>query len=275
MQHRESNNLIYPKPTNACGQVAKSRLGLMSALILIAFIVLAIWIQRVNPLVLTDDGRAQLESVFTSSRLKPWDLIGTIAYAVYGFLTAKRLQYGLWGAFILTLLPAVGGGVVRDLLIGGERLPLFIFNDPSYLIAILAVLFVGVSVRPKWPSKLLIVADSIGLATFAVIGTRVALLAELPWYWWPISAALTCTGGGILMDVITAHEPKVFTGEPYEEIAYGGGFLLTILWFLQNQFFGRDALILMPILVAWLSMFSLRLLVVRKGWRSWRLTNDS
>jgi NitT/TauT family transport system substrate-binding protein len=57
------------------------------------------------------------------------DLIGTAAFGFAGFLRAQQRRYDLWGALILTLLPAIGGGTLRDLLLGGERYPPFIFKE--------------------------------------------------------------------------------------------------------------------------------------------------
>src|SRR5690606_29895176 len=73
-------------------------------------------------------------------------LIGTANFALAGFMRARQRHYDLWGAFVLTLLPAAGGGILRDLLIGGDRHPPFIFKDPAYIFVILSALAFGVLV---------------------------------------------------------------------------------------------------------------------------------
>lgn len=252
-------------------------LPLLAALALLALLLLVhLW----RPEVLGPAGREHLQQLASSGRYRHWDLIGSAAFALYGFLTALQRRYDLWGGFVLTLLPTVGGGVIRDLLIGTERFPLLLFSDPTHLGLVLTVLLLGAvgsrwfsarDLQSGWPARLLLLADSIGLASFAVIGTRVALLADLPWYWLPFSAAVSCTGGGCLMDIVTGREPRTFQGEPYEEIAMLGSLLLIVLWC------GADALqpaiwpitVAMP--VAWLVMLLARLWVVRCGRRSWRL----
>jgi uncharacterized membrane protein YeiH len=215
-----------------------------------------------------------------SRRYLHLDVMGTMAFAIAGFLRAVERRYDLWGAFVLTLLPAVGGGVIRDLLIGGERLPLGLLQDPLPLVLVLAVLLLGTTLSrlisprqlaaPIW-SRLLTVFDSIGLASFAVIGTRVASLAQLSWWWLPVAAALTCSGGGVLMDVVSGREPRSFQGEPYEELAILGSLVLILLW----SFAGRLEPLTWPVTAAmacsWWLVFLSRLLVVRLGWRSWRL----
>ena len=114
-------------------------------------------------------------------------------------------------------------------------------------------------------------ADGIGLASFAVIGTRVALLADLPWYWLPFSAAVSCTGGGTLMDIATGREPRTFQGEPYEEIALLGSLLLLVLWAVLDRVLPGAVAVMAAMPVAWLAMLLARLLVVQRRWRSWRL----
>lgn len=249
----------------------------LAALALLALLLLVhLW----RPEVLGPAGREHLQQLASSGRYRHWDLIGSAAFALYGFLTALQRRYDLWGGFVLTLLPTVGGGVIRDLLIGAERFPLLLFRDPTHLGLVLTVLLAGAigsrwfsadDLQRGWPARLLLLADSIGLASFAVIGTRVALLADLPWYWLPFSAAVSCTGGGCLMDIVTGREPRTFQGEPYEEIAVLGSLLLIVLWC------GADALqpatwpITAAMPVAWLAMLLARLWVVQRRWRSWRL----
>jgi NitT/TauT family transport system substrate-binding protein len=225
-------------------------------------------------------GLDHLQRLAESRRYLHLYVMGTIAFAIAGFLRAVERRYDIWGAFVLTLLPAVGGGVIRDLLIGGERLPLGLLQDPLPLVLVLAVVLLGTTLSrlisprqlaaPIW-GRLLTVFDSIGLASFAVIGTRVALLAQLSWWWLPVAAALTCSGGGVLMDVVSGREPRSFQGEPYEELAILGSLVLVLLW----SFAGRLEPLTWPVTAAmacsWWLVFLSRLLVVGLGWRSWRL----
>jgi NitT/TauT family transport system substrate-binding protein len=252
---------------------------LRAAALLVA-LALLLGLLVVQPELLSPEGREHLRLLAESQRYRHWDLIGTIAFAVYGFSTAVQRRYDLWGAFVLTLLPAVGGGVLRDLLIGADRFPLLLFRDPTYLLVILAVVAIGALVTRRlgpgalqagWLARLLLVADGIGLASFAVIGTRVALLADLPWYWLPFSAAVSCTGGGTLMDIATGREPRTFQGEPYEEIALLGSLLLLVLWALLDRVLPGAVAVMVAMPVAWLAMLLARLLVVQRRWRSWRL----
>jgi NitT/TauT family transport system substrate-binding protein len=249
-------------------------------LLILPAVLLLVLLPWSHPQVMGPEGREHLRLLAASGRYRHWDLIGSIAFAVYGFSTALQRRYDLWGAFVLTLLPTVGGGVIRDLLIGADRFPLLLFRDPTYLLVVITVVAIGSALSHRWgaggvpagwPARLLLLADGIGLASFAVVGTRVALLADLPWYWLPASAALSCTGGGSLMDVVTGREPRTFQGEPYEEIAILGSLLLVGLWVIADRCGGAGWLISLAILISWLAMLGARLAVVRTGCRSWRL----
>ena len=208
------------------------------------------------------------------------DLIGTVAFGLAGFMRAQQRRYDLWGAFILTFLPAVGGGTLRDLLIGGDRHPPFIFNDPVYLYLVCAVVVVGTLVShwlgESWQKgrrfeRALAVLDTAGLAAFTVVGAKVALMANLGWFWVPICAALTCAGGGMLLDVVTGREPRTFQGEPYEEIAVAGGLLLYGGLRFANLFEHVDWLATVFIVLTLVVVFVARMTVIDKGLRSFRL----
>ena len=80
------------------------------------------------------------------------DLIGTAAFGLAGFMRTERRRYNLWGAFVCTAVPAVGGGTLRDLLVGGTRHPPFILEDPSYLAVVLMVVAAGTIVTRLAPN---------------------------------------------------------------------------------------------------------------------------
>ena len=109
------------------------------------------------------------------------------------------------------------------------------------------------------------------MAAFTVIGAKVALLAGLSWYWAAFCAALTCAGGGMLLDIVTGREPRTFQGEPYEEIAVVGGLMLYGGLMIANQYEHEDWLVTALIAATMVLVFVLRMLVVHYGWRSYRL----
>jgi NitT/TauT family transport system substrate-binding protein len=208
------------------------------------------------------------------------DLIGTVAFGLAGFMRAQQRRYDLWGALILTMLPAVAGGTLRDLMIGGDRHPPFIFKDPMYMYIVLEIVVIGTLAARFTPDRfigsrdfdrVLTFFDTAGLATFTVIGAKVALLAGLNWVWIPFCAALTCAGGGMLLDIVTGREPRTFQGEPYEEIAIAGGLFLLLALNLADWYEHAAWAVTASMLATMALVFTLRMLVVTRGWRSYRL----
>jgi NitT/TauT family transport system substrate-binding protein len=213
----------------------------------------------------------------------PWfyiiGLLGTAASMVGAFMRAVQRRYDLWGAFMLTLL-AIGGGTLRDLLVGGDRLPLFMFKDPVYFMMILIILAAGIGITRSLPETALDsrrftltleTFDAVGVATFTVLGTKVAIIAGLAWYWAPFCAALSCAGGGMLRDIVTGREPRTFQGEPYEEIAVVGSLaLFFMLWFASSHEHSAW-MVTGAIALTMVGVFVTRMTVVLLGWRSYRL----
>lgn len=211
------------------------------------------------------------------------DLIGTVAFGLAGFMRAQQRRYDLWGALILTMLPAVAGGTLRDLLVGGDRHPPFIFKDPTYMYIVLEIIVVGTLLSRLTPDRFIgtrnfdrsmTFFDTLGLAAFTVIGAKVALLADLNWVWIPFCAALTCAGGGMLLDIVTGREPRTFQGEPYEEIAIAGGLFLLLSLNVADWFEHSSWIVTAAILVTMAMVFTIRALVVTRGWRSYRLGTE-
>ncbi|WP_072393223.1 ABC transporter substrate-binding protein [Hyphomicrobium sp. CS1BSMeth3] len=233
-----------------------------------------------DPFALSQSTRHYLTETVRSRWFYVLDLAGTVAFGIAGFMRAEQRRYNLWGALILTLLPAVGGGTLRDLLVGGDRHPPFMFKDPTYLYLVLAIVALGAwlarilpegAVGSRTFERSLTFFDTVGMATFTVIGAQVALIAGLHWFWVPFCAALTCAGGSMLLDVVTGREPRTFQGEPYEEIAVLGGLMLLLGLWLANKFEHSQALVAAVILATMASVFVLRLCVVKYRLRSYRL----
>jgi NitT/TauT family transport system substrate-binding protein len=230
----------------------------------------------------SDATRYQLSETVQTRWFYLLELTATAAFGFAGFMRAQQRRYDLWGALILTMLPAVGGGILRDLLVGGERYPPFIFKDPAYMYVVLGTLAFGVltshytakAVSSRHFDRALTFFDTIGMATFTVIGAQVALIAGLNWFWVPFCAALTCAGGGTLLDVVTGREPRTFQGEPYEEIAIIGSVLLLVGLRIADRFEHEPQVVTGSILGTLVVVFALRMLVVAFKLRSYRLGGD-
>ena len=129
------------------------------------------------------------------------DLIGTFAFAVYGSYFALKKDFDLFGIFLAAFLTAVGGGTIRELILG--NIP-FYFFDSNYIwvIAFGMLLTIGIFRKFHRVQKFFLVADAVGLATFAFIGASAAANANLGFFAVVFCATLTAVGGGVLRDLV-------------------------------------------------------------------------
>src|SRR6266852_2823733 len=145
--------------------------------------------------------------------------IGTVAFALSGVLLAYEGRYTLAGALILAILPAVGGGVVRDLVL--QRNPIGIVRNPEALLIVFGTVIGGMAIirilahmqarplgkylqsRAGLVGRSIEVCDAIGLAAFTVTGVVVVMdtPAQPLWLWGPIGAVLTSSFGGLMRDL--------------------------------------------------------------------------
>lgn len=98
-----------------------------------------------------------------------------------------------------------------------------------------------------------------------------ALLADLDWFWIPCLAAITCAGGGIMLDIVTGREPRTFRGVIYEEIAIIGGLFLMAMLYLADYVGNIERFIEVSIALTFLLVFTTRIVIVRRNWRAPRL----
>lgn len=134
------------------------------------------------------------------------NIVGTFVFAASGALAAARLKQTLVTFAFFALTTGVGGGTVRDLLIGA---PVFWVQDVSYpLICLGAAVIVFMTPHRWWPVRMLDWLDAVGLAAFAVFGTAKAMSFGVH----PLTAALmgvsTACVGGIIRDLL-AGEPSI------------------------------------------------------------------
>lgn len=220
----------------------------------------------------------------------PWfvsiDILGTIAFAISGLVLARRDDYSVFGAVVLATLPAVGGGILRDLIFG--RTPVGFTRTPLYLLIILATVGVGylvmllIDLLParaeqsqasrfrRLASNVIEVCDALGLASFIVTGVVVAVeVGAAPIYLWgPVAATLTAAGGGILRDIVRADkENPALKRTFYTEVAVIWGFAFSVYLSLGTSTLA-DGTLTLVIVATMLGAFLTRLAAVAFGWRS-------
>lgn len=184
-----------------------------------------------------------VRSVFDSRVFSITVLVGTWAFALSATLLAIELGYGLWGRLVLAVVTSMGGGALRDVLIGDARQPFYFIGHWEYPLGILLIVLVttvlhglnrGADKRRLF-QRLRYMAEVVGFAVIAVNGAFVSVISQLPWFWAPFCAALSCTGGGLLRDVLINREPAAFRGALFEEIAIVTGLAVVAGLLLAND----------------------------------------
>ena len=141
-----------------------------------------------------------------------FSLVGTMAFAFSGYLVGARKQLDLLGLVILSLLTAVGGGMVRDALIGDP--PRVFFDNTAPLVALgtltVAWLFGLHRKESRLINRLFIISDSIGLVAFSLAGAQIGIDMGMSLFGVVTLGFVTAIGGGIVRDVLCNQIPKVF-----------------------------------------------------------------
>jgi uncharacterized membrane protein YeiH len=187
------------------------------------------------------------------------DWLGLLVFATTGALVASRKEMDLVGFVLLGTVTGIGGGTIRDLLLGAA--PVFWIRDPAPLLVC-----VGVSVLvyftahiPQSRYRLLLWFDALGLAVFAVTGAEKALaIGALP----VVAVAMgvvTATFGGIIRDMLGGESPIVLSREIYVTAALVGATLSIGMLTLAG---GREA----ALVVGFLGAFATRGAALRWGW---------
>ena len=149
------------------------------------------------------------------------EMLGTAAFAVSGALAASRKRMDIFGFCVLALMPAVGGGTIRDIII--DRVPVFWVADNRYIaVAIIAalVVFFAPHRRPGIRREILVWTDALGLALFAALGTEICLQYDTG----PLVAVMlgvtTAVTGGMIRDIICNEIPLILSREIYATAAF-------------------------------------------------------
>lgn len=161
------------------------------------------------------------------------DILGTIAFAISGALVAMNKKMDPFGVFIIAFVTAVGGGTLRDVLIG--RQPVIWMTDITYVLLISSSVFIAILFRKKlkYLQKSLFLFDTIGLGIFTITGTEIGINAH---FHPVISIALgtmTASFGGVIRDILCNEVPVLFRKEIYATACIFGSISFIILHHLN------------------------------------------
>ena len=203
-----------------------------------------------------------------------FELLGTVAFALSGAMVALSKKMDIFGVAVLWLVTAVGGGVIRDLVLGIT--PPATFKNPVYAtvaIIVSVVAFVPairrfLFAKPGLYDKFLLLMDSIGLGIFTVVGIETAYIAghSSSWFLLIFVGVITGCGGGILRDILAQNTPAVLVKHFYASASIIGAVVCILLW----KLFGQSA----AIIGGAFSVLVLRLLAAKYQWSLPKPEND-
>ncbi|AUC84089.1 hypothetical protein CW731_01730 [Polaribacter sp. ALD11] len=157
------------------------------------------------------------------------DILGTFAFAISGALVALDKKFDIFGVIIIAFVTAVGGGMLRDVLINAH--PINWIADLNYLYVIFTAVMFTFLFKSKiaYLSKTMFLFDTIGISVFTLLGLEKAISFELHPIVALIMGMISAVFGGVLRDVLTNKIPLIFEKEIYASACLSGGIVYLIL----------------------------------------------
>lgn len=193
--------------------------------------------------------------------LLAFEIAGTVAFAVSGALLGLEKRMDILGISILGLTTAVGGGVIRDIILGIT--PPITFRNPLYAaiaIGVSVLVFVIVRKRSLFKGRFyeitMLIMDSTGLGVFTVIGINTAFVRDDSYgiFLLVFVGVMTGVGGGILRDVMAGDRPYIFVKHFYASASIIGALVCVAVWdvlgSITSMFVGTAVVIVLRLCAA-------------------------
>ncbi len=184
------------------------------------------------------------------------DVLGTIAFAISGALSAMNRRLDIFGIFIIAFVTAIGGGTIRDVLIGNTPVTWMENVVYVYLIGVVTIFAIVFRNKLNYLKKSLFLFDTIGLGVFTITGVETGIQNGLDPIISVALGAMTGTFGGVIRDILCNEIPVIFRKEIYATACLIGAMAYIILY---NMNVDADIIYL----VTTLTVISIRLVVVK------------
>jgi len=186
------------------------------------------------------------------------EILGTAAFAVSGIRLAAAKRFDWFGAYVVGLVTAIGGGTLRDVLLD---LPVFWMQSSVYLVVTFISLVTVIIFRQALVKgmRTLFLFDAIGLALFVVVGIQRTLADGLPMWVAIVMGTITGSFGGIIRDILINEQPLFFRKDIYATACLAGG---VVYWILSMP--GCSSIV--PQLACATTVIGLRIAAVHYGW---------
>lgn len=195
------------------------------------------------------------------------EIIGTLAFAISGIRLAALKRFDWFGAYIVGLVTAIGGGTIRDLFL--STTPFWMLNN--WYLVVTAIALGLVIIFKKYLVRLdhtVFIFDTIGLALFMVIGMQKTIDFGFPMWVAVIMGTITGAFGGVLRDILINEEPLIFRKEVYATACIAGGLSYWLMSYLSGSIVIQQITCAAIIIV-------IRILSVIYNWRLPILGNES
>ena len=157
------------------------------------------------------------------------DIFGTLIFAISGAIKAVKYELDIFGVTILAIATGIGGGMIRDLLIGS--VPPAALQHEEYLITCIAgaflVFFLSKKIAERW--NIILILDAVGLGVFTFIGASKGLGAGLGVIGILMTGTMTATGGGVIRDLLANEIPIILKKDFYATATIIGGIVFSLL----------------------------------------------
>jgi uncharacterized membrane protein YeiH len=203
------------------------------------------------------------------SALEIADIIGIICFALSGFLISVHYNLDILGVFNSSFLTALGGGMIRDVL--ADRTP-YVFTDTLPVILVIATVLISLLFKLHKIDDLegktaFIISDAVGLVSFAITGSLIAIQNDFNFLGVLILAFLTAVGGGTIRDILINRVPSILVSEFYATVAIIIGLIVYALHLLELKSLGS-------LIIVFIFGVALRLLAYYKNWHLPTLSKD-
>lgn len=186
------------------------------------------------------------------------EVLGTIAFAISGIRLAAAKRFDWFGAYVVGLVTAIGGGTLRDVLLD---IPVFWMQSPMYL-AVTGISLATVIVFKRFLVKgmrTLFTFDAIGLALFVVVGIEKTLSIDYPMWVAVVMGITTGSFGGVIRDILLNEEPLFFRKDIYATACLAGGVAYWLVSLVTSNGY-------LPSAVCAATVIGLRVLAVTYNW---------
>lgn len=161
------------------------------------------------------------------------DIIGTFAFAISGALVAMKKEFDVFGVIIIAFVTAVGGGMIRDVLINAH--PINWIGDINYIWTILTAVVFTFLFRSKIAPlrRTMFLFDTIGISVFTLLGLQKGLNYDLHPFVALVMGMVSAVFGGVIRDVLTRKVPLIFKKEIYASACLSGGVVYLLLGYAE------------------------------------------